>query len=897
MAANIQISQPTGAGAGSTNASRDDIWEGEDVLLIDVDGGAITRAWSVLDVSTIDVGSRPSIVNPTAATATLSGASIVRGRTYLLKLSRGVGGALGEREFLFRVKHDNTGALIPNCYPVPALNEQAYHSEGITGQGLTGRGYAPLLEALDAAAIEVVRGGWTPSYHTGATITLDVEALTVNLLDGTVTTANLPAISASNDGVPCVLTTGAGGGPVTVVPDGTDTVDDGATISVPPETTIWLMPSLVDGGNWYVMKGANSAQTPTASTLIERTSDGIARAVGVALESASNALRRIKAFAADGVTKALLTIDASAITTDTSTGVEKHAVSGVDVMTATYVADGATTVQLANTVQSFTWGWAQDPSGAGGATYFAAQGGAAGFANGSFNFGLPASNDTLGGRVWVGLGNRIGNQGDKFSIGYGELSALTSILDIYQSSLDNVRIDGGNNTLTVSSGYLNLVGTGGIVFDSAVGTIRFGDGSDALSISALSAADVSITAANDVLSFSIGVDQHQSGAGIDTSLRGQDGFTGFTGGVLWLGGGNGGTPGTNKAGPTRIQLGQLVSGESADFALFADSTSLLNFRRVAGPTLVMSVGSYGVNNASLLVNASNVNIEVDAAINFVAATTMAMVATDISFNVPSISIPASVASFTLSQTIDGSAAGGDMTIVSQGGASGFANGKLRLKNPSTNTVLGGGVIVDVGAPVANVSDPFAIETNGTRLLAVNQPSASRVDLLSPSALKVAGTYTNIESSAGHVAIAAASDLYIDSVSGIRYHRKASALSRTEVVNPNAATITSATTTTVGSFSTTSGRIYLVQAVIAASNDTDDEGALFSMAAAFKNVGGSLTQIGATENVAGPFKDAGQTGLTATIDASGTTIRVRLTTDSGDTVKANCEMVVHERVQA
>ena len=77
-----------------------------------------------------------------------------------------------------------------------------------------------------------------------------------------------------------------------------------------------------------------------------------------------------------------------------------------------------------------------------------------------------------------------------------------------------------------------------------------------------------------------------------------------------------------------------------------------------------------------------------------------------------------------------------------------------------------------------------------------------------------------------------------------------------------------------------------------TNNTDDEGACYELTAAFKNVGGSLTQIGATV-VTQAFEDAGQTGLSATIDSSGTAIRVRLTTDSTDTVLAQATVDFYE----
>jgi hypothetical protein len=63
------------------------------------------------------------------------------------------------------------------------------------------------------------------------------------------------------------------------------------------------------------------------------------------------------------------------------------------------------------------------------------------------------------------------------------------------------------------------------------------------------------------------------------------------------------------------------------------------------------------------------------------------------------------------------------------------------------------------------------------------------------------------------------------------------------------------------------------------------------------VAGTVTQIGSTQIIAADLEDAGQTGLSATIDFSGTDIRSRLTTDAADTVNANGALLILERVLA
>ncbi len=112
-----------------------------------------------------------------------------------------------------------------------------------------------------------------------------------------------------------------------------------------------------------------------------------------------------------------------------------------------------------------------------------------------------------------------------------------------------------------------------------------------------------------------------------------------------------------------------------------------------------------------------------------------------------------------------------------------------------------------------------------------------------------------------------------------------------------ATIAGATTTNIVTYATTSNRRYQVFGVLTVSNDTDNEGADYWVRASFKNVAGVVTQIGATQTIAADLEDAGQTGLSAVLDFTGTTIRLRLVTDSGDTVNADGVLELYERILA
>jgi hypothetical protein len=118
-------------------------------------------------------------------------------------------------------------------------------------------------------------------------------------------------------------------------------------------------------------------------------------------------------------------------------------------------------------------------------------------------------------------------------------------------------------------------------------------------------------------------------------------------------------------------------------------------------------------------------------------------------------------------------------------------------------------------------------------------------------------------------------------------------------------INTATTTYILTYATTTDRVYDVWAHDVASNDDDDEGASHRRVAVFRNVAGTLTQIGTTKTPAAglggldvlDFEDAGQAGLDLTIDFSGTSIRVGYVTPSGDEVRINLSVSIKERVRA
>lgn len=90
--------------------------------------------------------------------------------------------------------------------------------------------------------------------------------------------------------------------------------------------------------------------------------------------------------------------------------------------------------------------------------------------------------------------------------------------------------------------------------------------------------------------------QDASAAGGTTTLRAQRGFAGFVGGDFIIGGGDGGTTGTNLGGNTRVKLGTLVSNTSAKFILEDEGgTGLLQMYKYAASSFLIRPNGDGEN--------------------------------------------------------------------------------------------------------------------------------------------------------------------------------------------------------------------------------------------------------------------------------------------------------------
>lgn len=104
--------------------------------------------------------------------------------------------------------------------------------------------------------------------------------------------------------------------------------------------------------------------------------------------------------------------------------------------------------------------------------------------------------------------------------------------------------------------------------------------------------------------------------------------------------------------------------------------------------------------------------------------------------------------------------------------------------------------------------------------------------------------------------------------------------------------TDATVTTAAEFATVSNRAYNAIAIVTATETDDfDEVASYMLEACFKNDGGTLTQVGSTRSLHTANESTG--GWDATIDASGTAIRVRVTGASSTNISWNVQLQIIE----
>lgn len=409
--------------------------------------------------------------------------------------------------------------------------------------------------------------------------------------------------------------------------------------------------------------------------------------------------------------------------------------------------------------------------------------------------------------------------------------------------------------------------------------------------------------------------QKTTGAGVAMTIRAQRGQAGQVGGALILGGGPGGTPGTNAGGPVRVKLCTPVAGVTAPFYLEReDGTPVMTTYEIATGIVGHYFGSAGGSHQGI-VRGATLGLESSAGLVAIQPATDLYIGHASNRDI----IHREVGTTVLTEHLDAdgetrlrfasgptaikidhsqhaSGAGVTMTVRAQQGASGQVGGHLEL-----GSGLGG--TAGTNAP-GNIKLRVGAQAGGqTGHVLLTDESSGDTDFLR---MRRVGTATYLESLAGdlNLSATAAAQIIATSTMVFRgtsaffdadtvYHRtNALASYWTEV--KGTAQATTATTTTVAQFATSSNRVYLVEAFFTASNDTDNQGTAMVYQAAFKNVAGTVTQIESPVAI-NKFRDAGSSGHDATIDFSGTTIRARYSTTDTDTVNINCVMRVYERV--
>lgn len=594
----------------------------------------------------------------------------------------------------------------------------------------------------------------------------------------------------------------------------------------------------------------------------------------------------------------------------------------------------ACTVVVGADCASFAISQTQDASGAGASWSLKAQQGAAGFTGGSLTLGGGdggTSGTNLGGNTDIHLGTQVSNETARHRlVASGGAVILqeymtTAGLLLSRAGSGNAYDAGGLTTWDLVASNFDLRATaliqnfaGTAIYNFAPLTVVC-EATLTYSKSTTCAAAFTETYSAGCTSVTIGQTQDASAAGAVMTIRAQRGATGaFDGGELVIGGGAPGTDGSAYGGNTRIKLGAVGPGLLTATLMF-DVDAVGNFG---------SIGNYGgyfrfknevaggglnfVSGTAGILSYSPFHTFCSSAATFPLTVTNAS-ATTFTFG-------ADIASVAMGWTQDASAAGGTWTIRGQKGAATFdggicqiaggdggsstaANGRTILGAESHNpgTALAGNVTVYTGTAVSNVCARFTVETapgteifqlyqSGAGVLALRCGPGSGVSNASTThSLNIACTSMTVDA-AGPCTLAAGGGQYLlFSASGNIYnsateiHRYSAGLTfRRELIG--AITMSSATTTNIVTFTTTSNMAYRLRVVTLAYNTTDSEMYTIVREAAFINIAGTVTQIGTTQPIETDFFHATQGGLDVVVDFSGTALRTRGVSPNTDTVK-------------
>lgn len=350
--------------------------------------------------------------------------------------------------------------------------------------------------------------------------------------------------------------------------------------------------------------------------------------------------------------------------------------------------------------------------------------------------------------------------------------------------------------------------------------------------------------------------QSLSGAGRTLTIRGQQGQAGQVGGNLELGSGLGGTAGTNAPGNIKLRVGAQAGGQTGHVLLTDESsgdTDFLRMRRVGTATYLESI-------------AGDLNLSATAAAQVIATTTMVFRGTGCYFDANTLYTRTNALTLKETTTV--------ADVFDRNYASGVypqwsINGNMRMRYNASGFY--------VASP--NSFNSFEVQDAGISL----SHAYGYVDITGGGSPGV--TLNTTDSTA---AISSAnSALLRRSIGGRIYRREFVYTVQTTNATPVYLTYT-----------TTAGTGYRVQLEVQVSNDTDNEFGSFAMKeAAYKNIGGTLTNVGGADKVGADYIDAGTTAANTAINTSGTAIRAELTGIAGKALNWNVVLRFYERVIA
>lgn len=283
---------------------------------------------------------------------------------------------------------------------------------------------------------------------------------------------------------------------------------------------------------------------------------------------------------------------------------------------------------------------------------------------------------------------------------------------------------------------------------------------------------------------SVSIGQSDSGgAAAPMSIRAQRAGSGV-GGQLTIGGGNGATPGTNKAGNTLVQLGQAVGGDSASLSCYADATEVCRI----GLVNTTQAEIQGVSGSLVLRSASSVAVRSPTLVlRDAGAVDRCSVSIADAFGV---TVDAGCSSVSIGHAQDASAAGGAMTIRAQQGASGFVGGDLTIGGgePGTaGTNKAGKTIIQLGAQVTDVCANLQVNSGSTNILTIRSRAANGTHLAfgDPDGTYrpglIEGASFNLEARTSLLSLVSITGFYMSDNGGTFYRRRAGVTCVTETL--------------------------------------------------------------------------------------------------------------------